>query len=121
MSKQSITYQQSEHIPRHTDWKPLRIEGISMKNLHQFEEGGSTVLIKMEPNSSFPLHNHEAEEEVYVVEGEVKVGKYHLEQGDYLFTSPETIHAPFSRKGCILLATTRKPLKFLNKKEDQSR
>ncbi|MFC0558349.1 cupin domain-containing protein [Halalkalibacter alkalisediminis] len=111
MNPQNV--KESRFVSADKEWKPLPFEGVSIKTLYKFEEGGSTVLIKMEPNSSFPLHDHPADEEVYVIEGECRVGKYSLVKGDYLFTSQHTIHAPFTREGCILLARTTEALKFL--------
>ncbi|ARK28878.1 cupin domain-containing protein [Halalkalibacter krulwichiae] len=108
---------ESRYVPAEKEWKSLPYEGISMKTLYKFPEGGSTVLIKMEPNSAFPLHDHPADEEVFVLKGECRVGKYPLKEGDYLFTSKHTIHAPFTRKGCTLLARTREPLTFIKTEE----
>lgn len=118
MSGKAVQQRESRYVPASKEWKALPFEGVFMKTLYRFEEGGSTVLIKMEPNSSFPLHTHPADEEVYVVEGEVRVGKYQLSQGDYLFTPQETIHAPFTREGCILFARSSKALEFLKKEKN---
>ena len=105
----------SHYVSNEKEWKALPFEGVYIKTLYKFKEGGSTVLIKMNPHTAFPLHNHVADEEVYVLEGEVKVGKYQLSKGDYLFTPESTIHAPFTREGCILFARTSSPLEFLKK------
>ncbi|MGJ9383134.1 cupin domain-containing protein [Salipaludibacillus sp. CF4.18] len=104
---------ESRYVSANKEWKPLPYEGVFIKTLYKFEEGGSTVLIKMEPSSSFPLHDHPADEEVFVIEGSCRIGKYSLERGDYLFTTKDTIHAPFTREGCILLARTIEALKFI--------
>jgi len=116
MSKQMMNENESRYVPSEKEWKPLPFEGVSMKTLYKFEEGGSTVLIKMAPNSSFPLHNHAADEEVYVIEGECKIGKHQLSKGDYLFTSKETIHAPSTREGCILFARSLEELVLIKEK-----
>jgi quercetin dioxygenase-like cupin family protein len=116
MSEGKLEGEKSCHISGN-EWKTLSIPGVYLRTLRTFPEGGSTVLIKMDANSSFPLHDHQDEEETFVVEGEVKVGKYQLKQGDYLFTPPGTIHASHSKEGCILLALSRKPIKFLNRDE----
>lgn len=114
--KNPITGEKNSHyVSNEKEWKALPYEGVYIKTLYKFIEGGSTVLIKMNPNCSFPLHNHLADEEVYVIEGEVKVGKYQLSKGDYLFTPEGTIHAPFTREGCILFARTSSALEFLKK------
>ncbi|SDI22540.1 ChrR Cupin-like domain-containing protein [Alteribacillus persepolensis] len=114
MSQQNVQEKESRYVSNEKAWKALPYKGVYIKNLYKFPEGGSTVLIKMEPNSSFPLHDHPADEEVFVLEGECKVGKYQLYQGDYLFTPQGTIHAPFTREGCTLFARTIEALTFLN-------
>jgi anti-sigma factor ChrR (cupin superfamily) len=115
MNEQLINGKNSRFVSSEKEWKALSFEGVFIKTLYKFEAGGSTILIKMEPNSSFPLHNHPADEEVFVIEGEVRVGKYQLSKGDYLFTPQETIHAPFTREGCVLLARSSEAIEFLKK------
>ncbi|KAB2330455.1 cupin domain-containing protein [Cytobacillus depressus] len=114
MSQEIAEERTSRFVANDKEWKALPFPGVFIKTLYKFEKGGSTVLIKMEPNSSFPLHDHPADEEVYVLEGEVRVGKYQLAKGDYLFTPKTTIHAPFTREGCVLLARSSEALVFLN-------
>ena len=117
MKTQQAAQGESRYVSAEKEWKSLPFEGVSIKTLYKYDTGGSTVLIKMEPNSSFPLHDHQADEEVYVIEGEVRVGKYKLSTGDYLFTPQETIHAPFTQTGCIIFARSSKALKFIEKIE----
>lgn len=116
MTKEVIQ-KESRFVSHEKEWKPLPFEGSYIKTLYKFEMGGSTVLIKMDPGSSIPLHNHLADEEVYVLEGEVRIGEYSLVKGDYLFTPSGTIHDPFTKEGCILFARSTKALEFLKKQQ----
>jgi len=115
MLNQKNDLRKNRYVSSDKKWKALPYEGIFMKTLYKFNTGGSTVLIKMEPDSSFPLHDHPADEEVYVIEGECRVGAYQLYKGDYLFTTKETIHAPYTKEGCILFARSSEALIFINR------
>lgn len=64
------------------------------------------------------MHDHLDGKETYVIEGEIKIGKYYLKAVDYLYTPPGTLHASHSKLGCTLLATTHKPLKFIKKRDE---
>jgi quercetin dioxygenase-like cupin family protein len=49
--------------------------------------------LKFEPGATYPAHNHPGGEEVFVIEGDVKLGKDRLSAGDYLYTPPQGKHA----------------------------
>ncbi len=90
------------------EWKPLGEEnsdGVFIKPLLFDEATGRapTFLLKFEPGASYPLHNHPAGEEVFVLEGAVKFGKDELKTGDYLFTAPGNKHRVSTKAGCVLL------------------
>jgi hypothetical protein len=38
-----------------------------------------------------------------VLEGDIRVGKDRLNQGDYLYTAPGNKHAVLSKGGCVIL------------------
>jgi len=91
-------------------WKPLVEEGVNTAGLWvkglRYEKNGvrtSTFLLKFEAGASYPLHNHPAGEEAYVLEGEVRFGKIHLFTGDYLYTAPNERHSVYSKTGCVIL------------------
>ena len=89
------------------EWNPLNepgIEGIYVKSL-RYDKGSKrspTILLKFEPGSRYPAHMHPAGEEIFVLEGGVRVGGSHLKRGDYLYTAPGNIHAVYSEEGCVL-------------------
>jgi quercetin dioxygenase-like cupin family protein len=91
-------------------WIPLieenvKTEGLFVKSLHydEYTKRSPTFLLKFNPGSSYPNHNHPAGEEVFVVEGEVRFGPVQLHAGDYLYTAAGDTHSVYSKTGCILL------------------
>ncbi len=97
------------------EWKAGRIPGISVKVLrHDRASGESSSLVRFAPGATFPAHDHPAGEEVFVVEGEVRIGRHHLKTGDYLYTPPGGVHAAASEHGCVFLVTLPKPVVILN-------
>ncbi|MGH7393848.1 MAG: cupin domain-containing protein [Candidatus Rokuibacteriota bacterium] len=99
------------------DWQPSRLgTGISVKILRRDEQtGGLTVLLRIDPGGSFPAHRHPAGEEVFVVEGQVRIGTDRLGQGDYLYTEPQGVHAVWSESGGTILVMLPKPVEILDK------
>lgn len=90
------------------DWKPLAepgITGIYIKSLLFDEETNRspTILLKFEAGARYPAHNHPGGEEIFVIEGDLRLGTNHLYAGDYLYTAPNGIHAARSINGCVVL------------------
>jgi quercetin dioxygenase-like cupin family protein len=97
-----------------TDWKASKVPGISVKRLrYDPESGASTALVRFAAGARFPAHDHPAGEEVFVIEGDVKIGGDHLHSGDYLYTPPDGKHAAVSEHGCVFLVTLPKPVVIL--------
>lgn len=95
-------------------WRALKIPGVLVKLLRRDgETGESTALVRLEPGSRFPAHNHPAGEEVFVIEGDVLIGPDHLRAGDYLYTPPSGKHAASSQGGCVFLVTLPRPVEIL--------
>lgn len=89
-------------------WKPLgeeNAEGIFIKSLLFDEEThrSPTILLKFESGATYPLHNHPAGEEIFVLEGDIKLGKDELFAGDYLFTAVDNKHRVSTKNGCVIL------------------
>ena len=77
--------------------------GNSIKILRSDDETMS-MLVRLEPGTTFPKHFHPADEETYVIEGETWFGDIHLVAGDYHLAQPgfehDEFHAP---EGALLL------------------
>lgn len=81
------------------------VKGVFIKSLMFDEETNRspTILLKFEAGATYPLHNHPGGEEIFVLEGDVKLGKDKLRAGDYLFTAVNNKHRVSTENGCVLL------------------
>ena len=96
------------------DWRALRTPGVSIKVLRADKgTGESTALLRFEPGARFPAHNHPAGEELFVLEGDFRVGGERLGAGDYLYTPPDGKHAASTEGGCVILVTLPRPVEIL--------
>jgi quercetin dioxygenase-like cupin family protein len=75
--------------------------------------GGGSALLRFNPKSKFPAHDHPAGEEVYVVEGSLRIGSHTLQAGDYLWTPPGGVHDAESEHGCVIFLTAPEGIKIL--------
>lgn len=89
------------------DWQPLPTPGASMKNLYvDSERRRATVLIKLEPGTVFPDHDHPDVEECLVLEGDLELGGKVMTRFDYMRIPKGGQHGtPRTRSGCIVLVT----------------
>jgi quercetin dioxygenase-like cupin family protein len=107
---------------RQIEWRLLDepgISGIFVKVL-QFDEEtrrAPTFLLKFEAGAVYPAHNHPGGEEIFVIEGDIKLGKDHLYAGDYLYTAPNNIHAVRSVNGCVVLVKTPQEVEILKSRK----
>lgn len=85
-------------------WRKYIVSGISFANLYLDKEKREfTCLMRLEPGIKFPLHRHTGVEEVFMLEGDLEVEGEVCYQGDYIRSFPNSIHAPVTRGGCLLL------------------
>ena len=95
------------------EWK-FSAPGVSKKILRYDETTGEmTLLLKFDPGSTYPAHNHPEGEEIFILEGDLRVGGDELRAGDYLYTPPDGKHAVSSRDGCLLFIKLAKPIELL--------
>src|SRR5215510_13349899 len=100
------------------EWKPLNepgITGVFVKVLRydKATRRAPTILLKFEAGASYPAHNHPGGEEIFVLEGEIRIGGDRLRLGDYLFTAPDNKHAVHSETGCVLLVNIPEEVEIL--------
>ena len=89
-------------------WTPLNepgVDGVCVKVLRHDSatDRAPTILLKFEPGASYPAHSHPGGEEIYVLEGDIRLGKDQLKAGDYLYTHPGNSHGVHSEGGCVVL------------------
>jgi anti-sigma factor ChrR (cupin superfamily) len=71
------------------------------------ESGQVTSIVRYEPNSSFPLHDHPEGEEIFVLDGVFSDEHGDWPAGTYLVNPEGFRHAPFSRPGTIIFVKLR--------------
>jgi len=91
-------------------WKPLKEEGVDTTGLYvkslRYDENqrrSPSILLKFEPGSNYPFHNHPAGEEIFLLKGSCFVNNSILNEGDYLYTPPGFKHSVRTETGCEML------------------
>jgi quercetin dioxygenase-like cupin family protein len=103
------------------DWKPLAEDGVNTNGIYvkvlHFDDAAQrspVFLLKFDPGSSYPYHNHPAGEEIFVLEGEVTIAGETLSTGDFLYTPSGFKHAVRSEKGCVLYLSVPEEVEILS-------
>jgi len=90
--------------PGEAQWVASPQKGVDRLMLDRIggEIARATSLVRFEPGSFFPYHEHGGGEEIFVVEGllEDEHGRYPA--GTYLRDPAGTAHSPFTKDGCLL-------------------
>ena len=103
------------------EWQPLTepgVTGVYVKVLRFDQETwrAPTILLKFDAGATYPAHDHPGGEEIFVIEGDLKLGKDHLYAGDYLYTPPNGKHAVRSENGCVVLVSVPEEVVILKGK-----
>ncbi|MCX2679646.1 dimethylsulfonioproprionate lyase family protein [Galbibacter sp. EGI 63066] len=92
------------------DWQPLVEKGTHYKGMYvkslrydKTSQRSTSIILKFEPNASYPYHNHPSGEELYVLEGSAIIEGATLHAGDYLYTPPNFKHSVKTETGCVIL------------------
>jgi anti-sigma factor ChrR (cupin superfamily) len=93
-----LAWQQS---PSPTVWrKRLELRG-------DVERGRVTSVVRYDPGSAFPPHDHPEGEEVLVLSGTISDERGDFAAGTYILNPPGFYHSPRSREGCVVLVKLR--------------
>jgi len=95
---------------RAMDWAPSPGRRVFRKRLHMVggtESGQVTSVVRYQPGSSFPAHDHPQGEEILVLEGVFSDEHGEWPAGTHLLNPEGFRHAPFSRDGCVLFVKLR--------------
>lgn len=100
------------------EWQPLgeeNVSGIYVKSLLFDEEArrSPTILLKFDAGATYPLHDHPGGEEIFVLSGDIKLGKDELYAGDYLFTAIGGKHRVSTKNGCVVLLKAPKEVEII--------
>ena len=95
--------------PGTLEWQP---DGPKFwtKLLHEdLAKGERTLLMKVDPGASFPLHAHEEVEQIYVLAGSFFDQDRTLRAGDYACRAPGAMHMAGSEEGAVMLLIYSRP------------
>lgn len=91
-------------------WEPTGVPGVSFKPLYiEPSQESVTMLVRMEPGSTYPRHRHAAIEHCFVLEGDLRIGELVFRAGDYQCNASETIHEVSSTEQGNLLLIVASP------------
>jgi anti-sigma factor ChrR (cupin superfamily) len=91
-------------------WSASPSRSVWRRRLHLVgapESGQVTSIVRYEPGSTFPTHDHPDGEEILVLDGVFSDEHGHWPAGTYLLNPEGFRHAPFSREGCLLFVKLR--------------
>lgn len=91
-------------------WAPSPSGSVWRKRVHRVgpeESGQVTSVVRYEPRSRFPAHDHPEGEEILVLEGVFSDEHGDWPTGTYLLNPEGFRHAPFSEAGCVLFVKLR--------------
>lgn len=92
------------------EWMPSPSGSVFRKRVHRVgpaESGQVTSVVRYEPNSVFPAHDHPEGEEILVLEGIFSDEHGDWEAGTYLLNPEGFRHSPFSEAGCRIFVKLR--------------
>jgi quercetin dioxygenase-like cupin family protein len=88
------------------------VPNVEMKLLRRIEaEGTQELLVRMGPGCVVPEHSHRKEEQMVILEGEVRVGEHLLRAGDTHVAPPGSWHpALTTERGVLMLLRIEDPM-----------
>lgn len=88
-----------------SEWKAAPFPGVDFKVLYQHPlTHETTQLVRLKPGARYPKHVHKADEQCYVIEGDVRFGDLAFFAGDFTWAEAHSQHGVVSSKnGCTLL------------------
>lgn len=83
----------SVRLAAEDDWMPHPVPGIRMKVLSVNRRSGyATLLLDVASGTRFPAHDHDGDEECYVISGSVMTVGRRLGPGDFIHANAGTHH-----------------------------
>ena len=96
-------------------WRPTPFPGIDQRILFRDEQRGlMTALVRMQPGSKLPLHEHMDIEQTYVLDGSLADDEGNeITAGDFIWRPQGHQHVAWSPKGALLIAIVLQPNRFI--------
>jgi anti-sigma factor ChrR (cupin superfamily) len=96
-------------------WEATRWPGIEIKMLLQDEPSGlQTLLMRMAPGASLPLHEHVRIEQTFVLEGSLKDSEGEAKAGSFVWRPAGSRHVAHAPRGCLLIGFFLAPNRFFD-------
>jgi anti-sigma factor ChrR (cupin superfamily) len=92
------------------EWTPSPSGSVWRKRVHLVgapESGQVTSVVRYEPHSKFPMHDHPEGEEIFVLAGIFSDEHGNWPAGTFVLNPEGFRHAPFSEPGCLLFVKLR--------------
>jgi quercetin dioxygenase-like cupin family protein len=85
-------------------WTSSPANGVQRRMLYREgeEKARATSIVRYEPGSTFPPHEHPEGEEFLVLEGTFQDERGNYPAGTYVRNPPGSSHAPASAEGCVI-------------------
>jgi anti-sigma factor ChrR (cupin superfamily) len=95
----ALEFIRSDGIP----WEQGAIPGVQFKLLHRDPARVcSTKVVRLAAGTVYPSHRHGGVEELFVIEGDLRVSGVMMRAGDYCRAEPGTVHTDISTRGGVL-------------------
>ena len=98
---------------RAIEWETGRRPGIARKLVRGNRLGEYTTFLRLDPGVRFPSHRHPSGEELFVVEGRIRIEGRWYEAGCFVYTPPGGVHDVFSDTGAVMLIRMPGPAEML--------
>jgi len=94
--------------PAEMEWNACELPGLFLKVLfNDVARGISTSVVRMTPGTHYPSHQHADVEELYLLEGDLRVGEIVMRAGDYCRGEAGSIHEEIvTQSGCLFFVTS---------------
>lgn len=93
-------------------WMETDFPGIEMKILYKDDFGRSTILFKMEPGATVPMHRHTALEMTYMLEGTLVDDEGTAGPGSFVWRPGGSKHIARAPEGALFLSVFSSPNVF---------
>lgn len=101
------------------EWEKTSFPGISVKTLLLDKPSGLlTALIRMEPGSILPDHEHILIEQTFVIKGHLVCSEGECKAGDFVWRPAGSRHSAWSPNGSLMLGMFQVPNKFFENERE---
>lgn len=88
-------------------WESYSLPGVMVGTLYIDDEKRQIAyFVRAESGIQFPAHRHANNEEIIVLEGDLRIGGKTYSSGDRIYSTPGSLHQPETLDGCLLFLRT---------------